>query len=448
MKFPSILLFAAALLACARLSADNPEVTNGLLVQEYTNSLVVSDERKAELMALAKASAEDFAAKLATLPQLKSLFADQLANPKINQFFNAEGEQSFAFRLAFGPQPGSGISDKPIVPPPPADPSNPVSSCTVNFYLGTAPEISTTSAHYALPVMKEFRINYFFKINPSDPALEKSVNDAFQQTVLNFALKAGLTNDDIKNFLPGLSAFYPGNVATPAFAPAHFSDDWRLFLESSMLIYPRANATPPPSPTRAKFLQDLAVSTLKKIKDQIDAPVPIASALPFNPGEARLAGFDHGDQFQYSYSFAEGVKMEIPTIPGPQIASYPVYPPGSFEIIISASRNCAPPNYPTREYDLDMFLPPGSFRLSARFELGTPDAALEKKFNQIFDAAVLDYLVQGGMSKIDITHLYPQLAYLSNKLPGPAYTPPTTPAPPTGPATIPDSIIFTDPPKP
>jgi hypothetical protein len=202
MKFPAILLFAAALLACARLSADESYGSNNISVNNYTQSLVVSDARKAELKTLAQSAVEDFATRLSKIPQLVALFNDSLTKPTVEEMDNPP--HNFGYGL---------LLDHGVVMVPPLDPvhaqamlgpSFPDGSCRISIFAGNFGGMMETSGCYLLPVIRNFSIKYFFKINPSDPALEKSVNDAFQQTVLNFALKAGLSTDDIKKFLPGL----------------------------------------------------------------------------------------------------------------------------------------------------------------------------------------------------------------------------------------------------
>jgi hypothetical protein len=209
-------------------------------------------------------------------------------------------------------------------------------------------------------------------------------------------------------------------------------NDRELFGESASLIFNQAKSMPSVSPERIKFLQDLAASSVKELKGKICAQNSIAGALQFNPDDFKLeydTGSSRTDQFQYFYSIQKGIKMETSANPSSGVARYMTYPTGSFEIIASISRNIVSFN-PTRSYNLGTLMPHNIFQFSVRFELGTANPDLENTFYQMFDATVLEFLVQAGMTKSDIMRLYPQLAYLASKLPGSGYTAPTTPQPP------------------
>ena len=182
------------------------------------------------------------------------------------------------------------------------------------------------------------------------------------------------------------------------------------------LIYAQVKSSPLLSVEREKFLHDLAIASLKKLKEQICGQNSIASTLQFNPEEFKLTRFDQGDQFEYAYSITRGTNIKTNTNPDSETGAYVTYPTGSFDLMICVARNVLAHN-PTRECDLETLMAE-HFGIYARFKLGTPNPALERQFNEMFDAVALDYLVQASLSKEDILHYYPQLAYLAGKLPG------------------------------
>jgi hypothetical protein len=179
-------------------------VINATLVSKYTATLTVSDDRRTQLRNLAQSSIEDFAAELSKIPKLNTLFATQFVKPDVQEFTNPRNDFVYTLLMDYGVKmvptpnvPGSlaSIADGP---------SYPDGSCRIYLSIGSTGGPVTTSASYFLPVARNFRMQYYFKIQPSDPVLEKAVNDLFQQTVIAFCLKAGMTMDDIDKYIPGL----------------------------------------------------------------------------------------------------------------------------------------------------------------------------------------------------------------------------------------------------
>jgi hypothetical protein len=182
----------------------NNMASNSSLVFQYTETLAVSDERQGQLRDLAKSSIEDFATQLTKIPKLNALFAEQLAKPEIKEYINGPNEFLYVLLMDHGVKtvptekvPGSLASAL-------SGPSYPDGSCRINLTIGTEGSRMTSSAVYHLPLMRLLHINYYFKIQPSDPALEKTVDELYLQTVLTYCLKAGMSQDDIKKFMPGL----------------------------------------------------------------------------------------------------------------------------------------------------------------------------------------------------------------------------------------------------
>jgi len=424
------LVLTAALLACARLCADNPQ--DAANVAAIADSLqhgpiVVSDARKAELETLSKSAVEDFAARLSKIPKLVVLFNDSLTKPSVVAIGNPPYNFGFRLRLDHGvvivPSKDPAHSQASF------GPSYPDGSCSITFFAGTFGAMMTTTGAYRLPIMQNFSIKYFFKINPSDPSLEKSVDDAFQQTVLDFALKAGMTSDDIKKFLPGLPAISPGDVATPALAqnvspaPAGQPSMAEQILEAraTLSIYNTAKSTPPPAQGRAQFLLSLIKSTLEKFKTAVFLPQGPASILGFKAEDFKETQETSPDgTFYIESSATQGMKMVPYVSPDPNVhgqwAKVPSYPPGAYSIGMYFTNSKAPMLGGSKSYLISTLFPSYA-TVGYSLHLGTPNPELEAKVAGIFDSLVLDFLVKAGTSKADILKLYPQLATLASQLP-------------------------------
>ena len=193
------------------------DVRSNQMAEEKSESLKITDDRKRELMNLAKSVVESFSQKIQIDPNFTKLLGPEAKNAQVEAFLKPADESMkpsldcFVVRWILSKGSGRGgftvnINNGPTFLP---------GSYYLVVFVSPAGMNATRAFH--VPVMSGLMVGYDLYMGNPDPALETLVQKTFDQMFMQFLVGAGLSSDDIANYYPQL---INSNVPQVASSPA------------------------------------------------------------------------------------------------------------------------------------------------------------------------------------------------------------------------------------